>query len=300
MGQLFHWVQEWQQAQFPPLEDRAGQTQQKKRAEVQRKSKIVVPIYLPFDQAVTSIVKQKGDVHQSKWNPDVWDEVSTTIVNTVDPMLDQVRKHNAEASVSGLGPPAHVVWDPVVLGNLNKGREAAKILGNRMDVRTWGIVSDPENKSRAATIRRALTQPGLSPEAVEKILLGEGIIYDGDFGKVPALMARMATPELMSQSDMQVEEQIDTLIDTGIIDPELYPLPQEVEQKIIDNSPFDRVDDKLSYYRRRFPHMLYVLRTQLGIPQLRCDVLFNIHFRDQYINWYQRDLEAGLQSRAAA
>lgn len=269
---------------------REGQELLAKRAQVSRMIRFgVLPQILPFDRFVTKVVEDHG-VHQSAWAPETWEKVSDAIYSTVDPKLEEIALHNKKAILEGKGPSWILITDPVVLGNLDKGREAAKKIGKRSNVRTWGVPSDFDNKTRAAQIRKYVLQEGLSEAAIEKILVDQGIVYDGDFGKVPALMRRMATPELMAQSDNQVEKQIDDLQSAGI-DFSSYPLPESVVQKIKENTPANQLDRKLDHYSRRFPHMMYVLRIQLGIPQPQCDVLFNIHLRDQKIHWYQKALE---------
>lgn len=289
--QVLNRMQELLNERIHTILPREGQELLAKRAQVSRMMRFgVLPQILPFDRFVTKVVEDQG-VHQSAWAPETWGKVSDAIFSTVDPKLEEIAQHNKRARLEGKGPSWILITDPVVLGNLDKGREAAKKIGKRSNVRTWGVPSDFDNKTRAAQIRKYVLQEGLSEEAIENILLDQGIIYDGDFGKVPALMRRMATPELMAQSDNQVEKQIDDLQSSGIIDASVNPLPESVIQKIKENTPANQLDRKLVHYSRRFPHMMYVLRIQLGIPQPQCDVLFNIHLRDQKIHWYQNALE---------
>jgi hypothetical protein len=210
------------------------------------------------------------------------------------PKLEEVRSHNKGYAFYGKGPRWHLVSDPVVLGDLDKGREAVKVLSKQPDVRLMGLVSDPENKSRAVRLREAVTQPGLTPESIEQIFLGEGIDLDiNDFGRVPGLMKKMATKNLMNASDLQVEAQIERMISDGV-NLDDFPLPEEVEARIEKYTPKDRLDEKIEFYRRRFPHMIYVLRKQLEVPQPRVHVLFNVNMNDKIIHWYQRDLEQAM------
>lgn len=228
-------------------------------------------------------------MHQSKWNNSNWETVSDNILKHVEPGLDAIASHNRRIDFYKLDEP---IWfgihDPVVLSDVDKGRTAARILGKKPNVLTLGVISDPNNKKKAANIREYTSQPGLSSEAIQRIFESENVIFDiDDFGKVPALMKSMATRELMERSDQQVEAQIDRLFGSSFD----YPLAPGVEQRIYMNTPAGVVDEKLKYYLRRYNHMRYVLEVSLGIPKRLCETLFNIHIFDQPIHIYQSELE---------
>ncbi len=259
----------------------------------------VIPALMPFDWFVHQVVEQKAGKHQSTWDPSEWEEVSAQILSKMEPKLMEITHHNLGAEIYGKGPRWHLVSDPVVLGDLDKGREAVRVLARHQNVRVLGLISDPDNKNRAKRLREAITQSGLSPEKIQQIFLSEGVELDiNDFGRVPDLMRKMANSTLMSASDMQVERQIDNLVEKGVIDFENYPLPEPVIDKIFKQTPPEQVDAKIAYYKRRYPHMLWVLRGQLMVPQPRVHALFNINMNDKVIHWYQKDLEKAMQMSA--
>ena len=259
-------------------------------------NKYVLPVLLPFDRAVQQVVKRKGDRHQSTWQPEEWHAVSEEILLSMGPKLEEIAHHNRKAEIYGIGPRWRLVSDPVCLGDYDKGREAVKVMARNPNVRLWGLISDARNKNRASRLRVAVTDPGLSAERIEQIFVDEGIVLDiDDFGRVPDLMRKMATAQLMEASDAQVERQIDTLVSEGVINFDDYPLPETVIGKIENQTPGILLDKTIAYYKRRFPHMMWVLRCQMQGSQTRINALFNININDKPVHWYQSDLEQAMQ-----